>query len=51
MSHTPSQRLKRLYDSRPSDDDRSLKDFACDLARNGTKDEKQLVEEWFKNKT
>ena len=45
-----SKRLKRLYDRRDVNDDRSLKDFACDLARDGTKDEKQLVEEWFKSK-
>lgn len=47
---SPSKRLKRLYDNRPENDDRSLKDFAVDLASNGSKDEKQLVEDWFKAK-
>lgn len=51
MQGTPSKRIKRLYDKRTSDEDMSLKDFAVDLVRDGTAEEKQLAEDWFAAKS
>lgn len=50
MPNTPSQTIKRLYKKAHPAGDTSLKDFAVDLASNGTKDERAVVEAWFKNK-
>jgi hypothetical protein len=48
---TPSQRIKTLWRKNgPGDDGISLKDFAVNLAQNGTKDEKTLVDTWLGNK-
>lgn len=47
---SPSKRLKRLYGARTVHNDMSLKDFAVDLGSNGSKEEKALIEDWFKNK-
>ena len=43
---TPSQRIKRLH-RKSGSKDTSLKDFAIEISSNGTRDEKQLVEDWF----
>lgn len=50
-NQTPSKRIKRLYNNRPTNDPTSLKDFAVDLGANGSQDEKHLVNSWLTNKS
>jgi protocatechuate 3,4-dioxygenase beta subunit len=47
QAQSPSRQIKKLHRSHS---DISLKDFAVELAQNGTPVEKRLVETWLTNK-
>lgn len=48
---TPSKRIKTLYRTRRQPGVYvSLKDFAVELGRDGSKDERKLVEDWLSAK-